>query len=217
MSEPRLEPYLRAAGHDARRARALYGWNARLASAFLLDLAHLEVGLRNAFDRALCDAVLDGDDHWTDRRTLRQLFPVQARPDRHTGGIRDANAIARRRVAEATARARPADGSTVLPGKIIAELPFGFWALMPTDRLERGVWRPYLHRVYGPGTHRDDVRDALDTLRRFRNRVAHHECIMQGAETQRRRLVGQVRRLSEEAARDLARRSEVARLLHERP
>ncbi|GAA4387400.1 hypothetical protein GCM10023153_01750 [Ornithinibacter aureus] len=31
----------------------LYEWNAEISAALLRDLAHLEVGLRNAYDRAL--------------------------------------------------------------------------------------------------------------------------------------------------------------------
>lgn len=40
--------YLKAAGHDRGRATALYEWNASVSAAFHHDLAHVEVGLRNA-------------------------------------------------------------------------------------------------------------------------------------------------------------------------
>ncbi|WIB63438.1 Abi family protein [Curtobacterium sp. MCBD17_040] len=216
VSRPRFERYLQAAGHDHARARSLYNWNARLAAAFLHDLAHLEVGLRNSFDTALMPAVRGNDSHWTDPRTLSALFPRHHRRS-GPGASNDPNAFTLKTVHSAKERAGRTAGPFVRPDHIVAELPLGFWTYLASDRHEKTIWVPYLRSAYPVGTSRTDVRDALDTLRRFRNRVAHHECIMQGAETHRRRLVGQVRRLSEEAARDLARRSEVARLLHERP
>jgi hypothetical protein len=126
VSPARFERYLRAAGHDRDRARRLYEWNARLSGAFLHDLSHLEIGLRNAYDQAL-------------------------------------------------------------------------------------------HRAYESGTRRDGIRDALEDLRRFRNRVAHHECILDRPEPHLRRLLSQVRRIAPEAAADLRARSGVPALLERRP
>jgi hypothetical protein len=217
VSAARLDPYLRAAGHDRHRARRLYEWNARLAAAFLHDLAHLEVGLRNAYDGALRSAVLPGEQHWSETRTMASLFPTRPRGDARTGARRDANAMTRRAVSQAVARARSAPGVVPLPGKVIAELPLGFWTFLSSDRHEKTIWVPYLQSVYPAGTHREDVRDALDDLRRFRDRVAHHESVLRGAELHRRRLVAQVRRLSPEAAADLRARSEVGDLLARRP
>jgi hypothetical protein len=59
LSAPRFEVYLAAASGDRARALALYEWNAQLSAALLHDLAHLEVGLRNAYDVALSLAGLD--------------------------------------------------------------------------------------------------------------------------------------------------------------
>lgn len=70
-------------------------------AAFLHDLGHLEVGLRNARDRALAAATVPGDAHWTDPATLLTLFPVLMRRDRSTGWARDVNKIARGNVERA--------------------------------------------------------------------------------------------------------------------
>lgn len=218
VSRPRFERYLRAAGHDPVRARSLHEWNARLAAAFLHDLAHLEVGLRNTFDAALMPAVRAGEEHWTEPQSLTALFPLRHRRP-SPGGAGDPNGMTIRTMRGAAERARAAGGggTPITPGQVIAELPLGFWTFLVSDRHEKTIWVPYLRAAYPAGTSRTEVRDALDDLRRFRNRVAHHECIMRGAETHRRRLVAQVRRLSDEAAHDLAARSDVARLLRERP
>ena len=64
LSPPRFAVYLNAAKHDRDAALDLYEWNARLGSALGNDLAHLEVGLRNAYDRALTEH-LDLAQHWT--------------------------------------------------------------------------------------------------------------------------------------------------------
>ncbi|KQO64432.1 Abi family protein [Curtobacterium sp. Leaf261] len=217
VSPARFDRYLRAAGHDRDRARRLYEWNARLSGAFLHDLSHLEIGLRNAYDRALQGAVVRGEAHWTEPRTATALFPVDVRHHRNGGTARDVNAIARRRIAEAVDRARTPDHAQPLPGKVVAELTFGFWTMLTSDRLERTVWRPYLHLAYESGTRRDGVRDALEDLRRFRNRVAHHECILDRPEPHLRRLLSQVRRIAPEAAADLRARSGVPALLERRP
>ncbi|MGB7235837.1 MAG: hypothetical protein WBD41_07595, partial [Rhodococcus sp. (in: high G+C Gram-positive bacteria)] len=53
LSAERFRTYLKRAGFDRGRALALHEWNAQLNAALLHDFAHLEVGLRNMYDRAL--------------------------------------------------------------------------------------------------------------------------------------------------------------------
>ncbi|MDQ0093277.1 hypothetical protein [Paeniglutamicibacter psychrophenolicus] len=74
LSVDRFSTYLEAAGGSRKRALDLYEWNAKLSAAFLHDLSHLEVGLRNACDRQLAAAIRPGDTHWTDPNTLLALF-----------------------------------------------------------------------------------------------------------------------------------------------
>jgi len=73
LSTPRLQRYLDATGNDRERALSLYDWNARISAAALRDLAHLEVGLRNAYDAALSATSADGQQRWTSDPTL--AFP----------------------------------------------------------------------------------------------------------------------------------------------
>lgn len=69
LSAPRFAVYLTATGGDRARALALYEWNAQLSAALLHDLAHLEVGLRNAYDVVL-------STRWAVRRSGRGRFQV---------------------------------------------------------------------------------------------------------------------------------------------
>ena len=52
LSRPRHSVYLAASQGDPQLALEPYEWNAEFSAALLRDLAHVEVGLRNACDRA---------------------------------------------------------------------------------------------------------------------------------------------------------------------
>jgi hypothetical protein len=94
---------------------------------------------------------------------------------------------------EPVARARVADAKDALPsrpagradpGRIVAELPFGFWERLlthgPPGKLnyEMALWRPALPRAFPNSRRRRvDVHKPIPTLRDLRNRIAHHEPI----------------------------------------
>lgn len=63
LSADRLAPYLAACGGDCERALKLYEWNISLGQVLMRDVAHLEVALRNAYDRVLSEH-WDGPSHW---------------------------------------------------------------------------------------------------------------------------------------------------------
>lgn len=217
LSAGRFGNYLKAAGGSRQRALELYEWNSKLSAAFLRDLSHLEVGLRNAFDRQLSAAVLPTEFHWTDPGTLRQLFPVSIRKDKRTGKSYDANKNPRGKVQEARDRCTSSSGVTPVPGKIVAELMFGFWTYLVADSHEKTIWVPYLHKAFPPGTDRDRVSQALTAIREFRNRVAHHENILKGGEIERRRITNMVQMLSPDAHVHFQANSEVSTILRQRP
>lgn len=211
LSASRFATYLAAAGADRRRALELYEWNARLSAAFLHDLSHLEVGLRNACDRQLSAGVVHGDVHWTDPNTLMNLFPIAMRRGR------DANKIPRDAVLRARKSAMTTRSSRPAPGKTVAEIMFGFWTYLFSDIHEKTIWVPYLHRAFPAGTDRNQLNATLASLRDFRNRVAHHEHILTGSENERRRIVSVVKLLSPDALAHLRTHSEVSAILAARP
>lgn len=64
------------------------------------------------------------------------------------------------------------------PGKVIAELPFGFWRYLSTTAHHHPLWVPYLHAAFGPGTARQSVDRPVGRLHLLRNRIAHHEPLL---------------------------------------
>lgn len=163
MVEPqRFHTYMLLAGGDRTRALDLHEWNTQLNAALLHDFAHLEVGLRNFYDRALMSAVQPGEAHWTDPASFSALFPVVPGND------------ARTHADLASARTK-AGGPAAPPGKILAELTFGFWVLLTSSRHTTLLWTPHLEALYPTGSQRHKIHFGLDDMRKARNRVAHHE------------------------------------------
>jgi hypothetical protein len=68
------------------------------------------------------------------------------------------------------------------PGAVVAELGFGIWVALLGPHYDATLWRRSLARAFRPdgkGLRRDMVHSRMNVLRRFRNRVAHHEPILQ--------------------------------------
>lgn len=169
LSRPRFAVYLAEADGDRARALALYDWNARAAAAFLHDIGHLEVGLRNAYDRALSARDRPGDPHWVYEPTRH--FPARIR------GSKDANWWPRNEIAIAIDKARRnGGGARPASGKVVAELNFGFWSGLTTAGHEGPVWRRRLHRAFPaaptgpPCTNRSTASAGSGTVRRTTSR-----------------------------------------------
>lgn len=92
-------------------------------------------------------------------------------------GVRyDANKTTRKLLADAVRAAGGVAGTLPPPGKVIAELPFGFWRYLSVKRHDQRLWIPYLHKAFRPGVARRD--EPIKRLHRLRNRVAHHEPLL---------------------------------------
>lgn len=153
LSPARLAPYRATCGGDWQQVIVLYDWNTRISAAFFESLHYLEVGLRNAFDNAIASVF---GSHWMAAG----------------GGLltsQTMNSIAQAR--------RHAGGSDALHGKVVAELPFGFWWSLLADEYNRGLWQPALRFAFEGPVRRRRAHLELDELRRLRNRIAHHEPI----------------------------------------
>ena len=131
LSPARMAPYLTVAGDDWTDALALYDWNTCMGAAFFESIHYLEVGLRNALDRTACERL---GSSWLSP-TSRLLTP-------------------RSRQATSVAWGR-AGGSRAPHGKVVAELPFGFWWSLLADEHNRRLWQPALRFAFdGPGRRR---------------------------------------------------------------
>lgn len=152
LSRARMAPYLAAAGGTWDGAIALYDWNTSISAALFESLHYLEVGLRNALDQAASQHLGDG---WL--RSPSLLTP-------------------RSRQAVALARSH-AGGPVAAHGKVVAELPFGFWWSLLADEYNRRLWQPALRHAFDGPVRRRTLHAELDEMRRLRNRIAHHEPI----------------------------------------
>jgi hypothetical protein len=66
------------------------------------------------------------------------------------------------------------------PGAVIAELSFGFWVMVLSKRYDADLWRTTFTGVFRQGGSRmarQTVHNRMNDIRRFRNRVSHHEPI----------------------------------------
>jgi hypothetical protein len=162
LSPERLGPYERACDRDTSRAVVLYEWNGEVSAAFHEILGLLEVVLRNALHDQLTA--------WHDRRGRRGRWYDD--PD----GILETHR--RRDIAEARSRL-DRDGKAANPGRVVAELTFGFWRYLLARRYETTLWTPALRHAF-PNlrpARRATLYSPIKDLVRLRNRIAHHEPI----------------------------------------
>ena len=162
LSADRLKPYLSAASGDLNKAVELYQWNIEISGAFYESLSIAEVCLRNTLNDQLALMHADRSGYWFDN--FGSFF---------TGDALSDIALARKRAS------RP--GRYETPGRIVAELNFGFWKYILAKRYEATLWTPALRHGF-PGLEpkqRSVVFSAVSELHTLRNRIAHHEPIHQ--------------------------------------
>lgn len=177
LSADRFAPYLAACGGDCERALRLYEWNISLGQVLIRDVAHLEVALRNAYDRVLLEH-WRGESHWLFDENSPVRRPILRRSG--AGKMRDVNLVNRRAIDTAAGLAR----GTSDPGKVIASLTLGFWAHMTDRSRERDLWIPILHDAWPRGYDRADLQRRFLAINTVRNRVAHNERLFDPREPQ---------------------------------
>ena len=98
--------------------------------------------------------------------------------------------------------------------RVVANLSFGFWRAL-LDRHYKQLWIDRLHRAFPNGTgDRKEVASLLSRLNPFRNRLAHHEPIIDAPISDRHDdLIELVRLIDDDAARWLISRSSVTEIL----
>lgn len=173
LGPARFQPYVTACNGDRARALALYEWNVTLGQALMRDIAHFEIAMRNAYDSAI-DALWPGTDHWLLDADSPAVTPIwRVKKDR--SGLKrgsDVNYLNRRAV---DAAIRKCGGVKATPGKVIAELSFGFWRHLTAASHEKTLWVPYLHHAYPAKTQRKGIDETIGNINTVRNRIAHHE------------------------------------------
>jgi len=165
ISVERLTRYLTATKQDMAMALTLYEYNVEISEALFGFLHGLEVAVRNSIHHTLC-ADLGVSDWYTGAVPL---------PWSKSGGRLSLTSVMQDMIAAAQHKA----GAIPTPGKVIAELTFGFWPSLIAKNFNASLWVPSLHKAFphaGP-VKRREIHRRLDTIRWLRNRIAHHEPI----------------------------------------
>lgn len=195
VSDERLGRY-RAAGVDVC---GLYLWNAELSAACFQLIGHVEVLLRNAMHTQLARHSPDGrwyvDSKYSFQEPARRSIELAQRRALATG--RDS------------------------PGRVVAELSFGFWRFLLTSHYQTTVWpriAPGFTGVLRHERNRESFEAAVSRLHDLRNRVAHHEPVFhQPIREYIADALFIARHIDERAARMLEAHSSVGDVLESRP
>jgi hypothetical protein len=159
ISDARFHPFLTEAGGNHVRAVDLYDWHVQLSAACFATIHNFEVLVRNAIDAELGR----GQPQSPIRDTWLMDFNIL-----EPSGIKQV----------ITAVERLEKGKDITRGRIVAGVSFGFWAGLFSKDYEE-VWRHRLRHAFPHGSiRRKDLTQPMRLIQRFRNRVAHHDCLL---------------------------------------
>jgi hypothetical protein len=156
LSKDRLAPYLQLAEGDKVYAIQLYEWNTRVSESLYSLIQGFEVTLRNTIHNVLSEALAQPD--WWEACGLK---------DEHKDDV------------DKAAGRIYFDGKEPNPGRIVAELMFGFWVSLFGTDYAQNLYDAHLHKCFpNYPVSRKEIAKRLKTIRFLRNRVAHHESII---------------------------------------
>jgi hypothetical protein len=135
----------------------LYEWNVLASGAFFESIGALEIALRNAMHEQLTVWCASEPNQWYDDPMKVFNTPTM-----------QSITVARDRVNK--------KGVGETPGRVVAELSFGFWRYLLTGSYQQPLWVPCLQAVF-PGAKRSNIETRVAALHDLRNRIAHHEAI----------------------------------------
>jgi hypothetical protein len=135
----------------------LYAWNIEASAALWGDFSVLEVCVRNAIGDQL--------EHYAGRADWWNAQTV---------GLRIEQQQAVRRAAATTGHT----GQLASAGHVVANLTLGFWTSLLANRYHQRLWEPAIKKAFPHlSGRRGALQQDLESLRRLRNRIAHHEPI----------------------------------------
>ncbi|MFI7217745.1 hypothetical protein [Micromonospora maritima] len=205
LSPGRFQTYLAAAGGDESKACELYEWSVALTGASFEAFHYVEVVTRNAIDREMRTHLDEPGKGlpWF-------LLPVSSK--------RQVQDSIDRQVAEVRARLRREHPRKESRDQIIAGLSFGFWVSLLGSEHEQ-LWRDALHRAFPNSSgKRHDVASAMNALRVFRNRLAHHDSLLATDVPFRlSQMIDAIRWADPDAARWVTRTERVTEVHRQRP
>ncbi len=157
VSIERLASYSALTGGDKAEAILLHERNTIISEGLYGILQVLEVSIRNSIHRVLTTDM--GRSDWYDHVLLKRT---------EKESIQEAKDSICRRTKIST------------PGRIVAELTFGFWVRLISPKYEKLLWVKHIYKSF-PNLHKPNrilVFDRVDKIRNLRNRIAHHERVV---------------------------------------
>lgn len=167
IAEPRFRTFLEAADGDAARAMELYDWNVYASAVFLETISYGEVMLRNAIDA--------------------QFPPLNHSEPAAQSWLADSALMSERslEIVSGTIARIERTSKEATRARLVSNLSFGFWRALFNKRYKQ-LWISSLHGGFPNGTgDRSEVAQLMSRLNSFRNRIAHHESIVNVAIRQR--------------------------------
>lgn len=159
LSVDRLSYYLAVENGDLSKAVAKYKENLDWSSDLYQWLAFAEITLRNA----LVASLLPKDNNGEDFNPFLGIWQ-DLRPEERA----DYDKAAERVISKS---------HVTTPGRIIAELNFGFWKYLLAADYEHSLWIRHFRHAFVALERKDRhiVYSAVDKVNQLRNKVAHHE------------------------------------------
>lgn len=211
FSQPRMLRYA-----SATNPGSLYVWDSRLSKAFLEDIGHIEVLLRNFIaSRLRADCIRRTDQrclNWYDCQSLYNL------DERFAAAVDKSKTRLRH------------EGRLPDYDHVIGALTFDVWRYLLVKRLEPTVWKAMRDRRNGgmphyPGASRADFEQRVSAVYALRNRCSHQEhLVMDDLDEESRRLDKHLenidwiaKRIDPDAAEWISSNSSVPAVRNERP
>jgi hypothetical protein len=165
----RLSRYYGPANKDKQKAFRYYVWNCALCESFHLTLHVAEIVCRNAIHNAI---LRRGNPCWFEDKTFRQLLGNRYRNELESAVLNE----------------RAQHGKNMTQYHVISALTFGFWDHLTTKRFERFIWAKGIHEAF-PNAPKEktyeDLHGLIESVRRWRNRIAHHRAIFDRGPTRK--------------------------------
>ncbi|MDI9408061.1 MAG: Abi family protein [Candidatus Pacebacteria bacterium] len=160
ISKQRFERYLQWADGNYEQAVELYLFNIQLSSEFYFPLQTLEVTLRNRINQVMNEAYGDG---WLTDKKFPFVRTHESKLDKEINSLRKIKL-------------------EVTDAILIAQINFSFWTSFFANKYDP-QWRVTLYKTIVPEQRstisRKILEEKLEGLKKLRNRIAHHEPIIQ--------------------------------------
>ncbi len=161
LQRERIARYFRPEGSDKGHSFRMYIWNCALCEAFYIPLHFVEIAFRNTMQRQL----------------LARLGPAWFECDSF---LRLLSGRFASELLSAVAAERKQHGKGMTSHHVVSALTFGFWEHLLTKRFDRYLWAKGISRSFPnapEGTTATDIHKVVESVRRWRNRIAHHHAI----------------------------------------